>query len=98
MWNPEWESNHCLVGGPGGYHGKRLPGMRPVQPSSQLRVMQRLSLSPETLLAWRLIGITKSIRVAAKGHNLRLISLLGRLIKCYQLMALVKGDTCSPLS
>lgn len=66
----------------------------PVQPSSELGVMQRLKLSLETLLAWRLIGITKSIRVAAKGHNLRLISLLGRLIKCYQLMALVKGDTC----
>lgn len=87
MWNPEWESSHCLVS---------WYETRPAR--SQLRVMQRLSLSPETLLAWRLIGITKSIRVAAKGHNLRLISLLGRLIKCYQLMALVKGDTCSPLS
>lgn len=86
-----------LPGGRAGWAPKEKParsaGRRPVQPSSELGVMQRLKLSLETLLAWRLIGITKSIRVAAKGHNLHLISLLGRLIKCYQLMALVKGDT-----
>ena len=32
------------------------------------------------------------------GHNLRWISLLGRLITCHQLMAPVQGETCESLS
>lgn len=54
--------------------------------------------SPECPSGQQLIGITKSILMAAGGHNLHLISLLGRLIKCYQLMVPVKGDTMESLS
>lgn len=32
------------------------------------------------------------------GHDLRWISLLGRLVKCHQFMAPVQGDTCESLS
>lgn len=108
VWNPEWSCCSGWEGvraqGQGGEGCVRVQGPQAAPrevllglwaPGGQPRVQgdARWRRSPERPSGRWLIGITKSIHMATVGHHLHLISLPGRLIKCYQLMALVKGDT-----